>query len=289
MDDFRDGPGIWGTLLGMDVIRALRRTGGAGRRRNLPGITRTQLTRAVQRGDVLQPLPGLYALPDCAPAVLAATAVGGVLSCASAAADRGLPVLDVIRPPHVTAARGTVRRWPRTVVHRRDVPHDGVRTDLLQTVLDCLRCCPPHEGVAIADHALRHELLSVEDLRNARERLHPNDSLRARIALVDGRAMSPPESWARVHLVLAGFTLDVQVPVAGVGWVDILIDDWLVVEIDGVRYHREPLAFADDRRRDRAAYPGGRVVIRFPAREVLHEERFVREVRAVHEAGRPRG
>lgn len=273
----------------MDVIEALRRAGGAGRRRNLPGITRTQLTRAVQRGVVLEPGPGVFALPEAEPGLLAARGVGGVLSCASAAADRGLPVLDLARRPHVTAPRGTVRTWPKVVVHRRDVPHDGLRTDLLQTVLDCLRCCPVHEGVGIADHALRHELLTVDDLRIARTRLSTKDPARERLALVDGRSMSPPESWARVHLVLAGFDVDIQVLIAGVGWIDLIIDGWLIVEIDGVEYHRESLAFADDRRRDRTAYPGGRVVIRFPAREVLHEERFVEEVRSVHRAGRPRG
>ncbi len=269
-------------------METLRRAGGAARTRRLRSVPRRTLERAVAAGLVERPEAGLYHLPNCDPAALAAAAVDGVLSCASAAVDRGLPVLGVARPVHVTASRGTTRTWPRTVVHRREVSHDGRRTDLLQTLLDCLRCCEAHEGVAIADHALHHDLVSQTELAAARRSLHPSDPVRALLDLVDGRSMSPPESWARVFLVLAGFAVDTQVFIDEVGWIDILVDGWLVVEIDGSEYHRESKAFANDRRRDRAAYPQGYVVIRFPAVEVLRRETFLQEVRRVHAAGPPR-
>lgn len=39
-----------------------------------------------------------------------------------------------------------------------------------------------------------------------------------------------------------------QVWVASVGWVDLVVDGWLVIEVDGYATHRE--AFGEDRRRD---------------------------------------
>jgi very-short-patch-repair endonuclease len=174
------------------------------------------------------------------------------------------------------------------VIHRRDVTHDGRRTDVLTTVVDSLRCAPAHEGVGIADFAVRHDLVTMADLSRAGAALGANDLARRRLGLVDPRAGSPPELWARVFLELAGYSVEIQVFVDEVGWVDIVIDGWLVVEIDGGEYHRFAPAFANDRRRDRAAYPQGRVVIRFPAMEVLREEYFLAEVARVHRAGPPK-
>lgn len=273
----------------MDVEEILRREGGAARSAVvLRSVTKHQLVRAVREGRVLSPAPGLFHLPGCARDVLAAAAVGGVLSCLRAARDHGLPV---ITDPavHVTAPRGSRRTWPRTRVHRRAVEHDGHRTTLRQTVLDCLRCAPLHEAVGIGDHVLRLGSLTEADVAFLARDLHPSDPLRGRLALLDGRADSPPESWARVFLLVAGYSVKIQEELDGIGFVDLIIDGWLIVEIDGEEYHRRFGSFANDRRRDRAAYPQGCVVIRFPAVEVLRREYFLAQVAAVHAAGPPRG
>jgi very-short-patch-repair endonuclease len=269
------------------VIAALERVGGAARSADLP-VSRRSVQNAVVAGRVIKRAPGLVALPGCRDDVLAAVACGAVLSCLSAAKDHGLPVLGEPPRVHVTAPRGSERIWRRVEIHRRTVRHDGRRTDLLQTVLDCLRCAPVHEAVAIADHAVRHELLTMADLSRAGAGLGENDRARRRLGLVDPRAGSPPESWARVFLVIAGYRVDVQVFIDEVGWIDILVDGWLVIEIDGREYHAGERAFANDRRRDRAAYPQGYVVIRFPGAEVLRREYFLAEVERVHQAGPPR-
>lgn len=245
------------------------------------------MEKAVEGGYVFAPVPGLFTLPGCPEDVLAAAACNGVLSCLSAARAYGLPVIG--EPPvHITASRGSTLDWPRTTVHRRSVPHDGFRTDLLRTVLDCLRCAPVHEAVGIADHVVGSGLLTMADLSRAGAGLGTNDRARQRLALVDGRAGSPPESWARVFLERAGYRVEIQVFIDEVGWIDIMVDGWLVIEIDGRRYHAGDTSFTNDRRRDRAAYPQGYVVIRFPAVEVLREQYFLAEVARVHAAGRPR-
>lgn len=250
-------------------------------------MSRRAVEKAVATGAVVRPARGVVALPSCREDLLAAVVCGAVLSCLSAARDHGLPVI-ADPPVHVVAPRGSERVWAGAVVHRRDVPHDGRRTAVLQTVLDVLRCAPVHEAVAIADHAVRHDLVTMVELSRAGSRLRTNDRARRRLGLVDARAASPPESWARVFLELAGYHVEIQVFIDEVGWIDILLDGWLVVEIDGREYHERGKAFVNDRRRDRAAYPQGYLVIRFPGAEVLRQEYFLAEVARVHRAGPPR-
>lgn len=63
----------------------------------------------------------------------------------------------------------------------------------------------------------------------------------------------------------------------------------LVVEVDGRETHDTAIAFADDRRRDRALVAAGFTVLRFTWAEVVHEPALVaREVRAAIERLAPR-
>ncbi len=49
----------------------------------------------------------------------------------------------------------------------------------------------------------------------------------------------------------------------------------LVVETDGLRYHRTPAAQARDQRRDQAHTAAGRTRLRFSHHQVAHERRHV--------------
>ncbi|CAA9401714.1 MAG: hypothetical protein AVDCRST_MAG35-943, partial [uncultured Quadrisphaera sp.] len=73
------------------------------------------------------------------------------------------------------------------------------------------------------------------------------------LAAADARAASGIESLARVELVEAlrslGLTVEVQVGLRGVGAVDLLVDGWLVVELDGFAFHADRASYREDRRR----------------------------------------
>jgi very-short-patch-repair endonuclease len=70
------------------------------------------------------------------------------------------------------------------------------------------------------------------------------------------------ESAARVLLVTDGIGPVVsQLHVERVGWVDLVVDGWLVIEVDGYAVHRD--RFAEDRRRDAELVRQGFVVLRF--------------------------
>lgn len=71
----------------MDAETAVRDCGGAARFDRLMTLTdQRTLQNAVRAGALRKPAPGVYAVPDCPPQVLAAVAVRGIMSCHTAAA-----------------------------------------------------------------------------------------------------------------------------------------------------------------------------------------------------------
>jgi very-short-patch-repair endonuclease len=71
--------------------------------------------------------------------------------------------------------------------------------------------------------------------------------------------------------------------------VDFLVDDDLVVEIDGQRYHDNSEAFQSDRMRDQRLLAKGYRVVRFPAKQVLlNADEVAATVKRIAVA-RPRG
>lgn len=101
-------------------------------------------------------------------------------------------------------------------------------------------------------------------------------------ALASAGGQSPPETLARLSLVEAGYVPSEQVSFTNVGRVDLVINDCVVVEVDGRSYHSDPAAFVRDRRRDRVLTKDGFRILRFAASEVF-ADRFIvaREVAGV--------
>ncbi|MDO9398169.1 MAG: DUF559 domain-containing protein [Herbiconiux sp.] len=58
----------------------------------------------------------------------------------------------------------------------------------------------------------------------------------------------------RVSLLGRRVRVRSQVPIAGVGHVDVVVGDRLVLELDGYRYHSRKEDFEEDRRRDLALH-----------------------------------
>ncbi|WP_337062334.1 type IV toxin-antitoxin system AbiEi family antitoxin domain-containing protein [Kineococcus sp. G2] len=272
----------------MDVLQALERLGGAGRTGELTHVSRRALLRAVERGEVLRPARGVFALPRCERHHLAAVLVDGALTCASAARAHGLELLEPPGTPHIRCARGSRLTHPRVVVHRRGRPA-GVRVvDVLTAVLDCARCLPLPEAVAVCDSALRRGLLDADDLAAAVGHLHGTDPRVRLVAHADARADSLLESVVRVELRERGLLVEVQVTHDDVGRVDLLVGGWLVVELDGYAFHAARSAFRLDRRRGVELARQGRVVLRFTYEDVLRRrEWLIDAVVDVLAAGRP--
>lgn len=156
-----------------------------------------------------------------------------------------------------------------------------------ETVLGVARCADLVEAVVVLDGLLRHGLADHEELLALASRLPPNDRRRRPFALLDPASQSVLESAVRVGCVLRGLRVQSQVLVPGVGWVDLLVEGWLVVETDGRATHLQ--TFAQDRRRDSGTALAGGLTLRFGWHDVV--QRFEQTLDTVEEvalAG-PRG
>jgi very-short-patch-repair endonuclease len=273
----------------MDPLEALHECGGAARFECLrPKTSRRALRSAVAVGDVVRAARGVYATRDAHPDLVAAVALGGVRSCHTAAAALGLDLVDPPSRPHVTSPPGSRGTWPGTVVHRRKVRDLDGCTDPLTTVLDCLRCLPRRFALVPLDHALRRGLVTVTELQEAAARMNRNDPRRELVAMADPECGSALESVARVDLLDEGYHLRSQQVLEPAGRTDFVVDDWLVVEVDGFTFHSARERRDDDLRRDAELRRRGFVVLRFSWSQVVRQrEWWLGVVRDVHTAGRP--
>jgi len=264
----------------MDPIAALQHCGGAASytRMRALGVTAHALWRARVKGQVERLRRGSYALPDADLPMVAAVRLGGVLSCTSAARYLDLPVL-VAHEAHVTVPRAWGHsRGVAAKVHRRALipsEHDGVATSPVRTVLDCARELDVREAVVVADAAVRLGLaLRALQLAASVATGPGSGAIRRIIGLVDGRAESPIETCLRL-LALPLAVVDLQVPIAGVGRVDMLLDGWLVLEADRFEHHSTRAHYRVDRRRANALAEQGFVLVRFSYEDIVHRPDYV--------------
>lgn len=75
--------------------------------------------------------------------------------------------------------------------------------------------------------------------------------------------MSGTESKLRLACAAAGLSVELQASIAAVGQVDLLINGWLIVEVDSKRFHDGPTEQHRDRVRDGNAVLGNYGHLRF--------------------------
>ena len=276
----------------MEPVHAVMVLGGAARQGELlaHGVARRAVLRACHNGELLSLGGGAICLPGFERAALAlAVRLHAVVSCGTAAEHHHL---EIFGQPAVHLTRGkppTVRSPRGVVMHRRIVEADSRATTLRQTLLDCARCLEVPQAVGVLDSALRQRRVEPAELAAL---VPPSGNYAGRVAqvvaLTDPAAQSVLESQARVLLVLAGLgPVESQVHFERVGWVDFLVQGWLVVEVDGFAVHRD--SFREDRRRDAELTRQGLVVLRFTYDDLLRRPEWVLSVvRETLRAGRPR-
>ncbi|MDP9884802.1 very-short-patch-repair endonuclease [Sinomonas atrocyanea] len=265
------------------IVRALRENHGAARRSELlaAGVTRHDLVSAIRTGAVLRPARGILALPDADPLLVRCLTTNSLLTCVSAARRHGLWVLKEHEEIHLQRADGRLAS-DRAVVHRGSwaPAAPAARTaSVLDTVMHALHCLPDLEALVIVESALKKGLpmeLVASLLRGPR-----NGPARAVLAMVDRGADSPAETLAREHLRRAGFFVEPQVLVDGVGSMDHIVERCLDLEIDG-RTHQQPESRYSDYLRDGAAQARGFATLRVSYGDVVHRTaQVVRRVGAV--------
>jgi very-short-patch-repair endonuclease len=283
----------------MDVKAALQCCGGAARLYRLRrlGVTEYALRMAALTGRIKRIDRGSYALCDAPPAFLAAVALSGVASHATAAELHGLSVWQRPALPHVTIPRGGARSAADAVVQVSTLGPDDTEswrpiTSLRRTLLDCGRSLPLPEAVAVLDSAVHLGLIGCREFQDlaAAARGAGSANLRRAARHLDPEAASALESVLRIVLLACSGEVRSQVSIPGVGRVDFLIDGWLVIEADGFEFHADRESYRNDRRRATALATRGYVLLRFTWEDVrLRPKWVIDHVVAALRLGRPVG
>lgn len=298
------------SVRGVDIERQVRELGGAAGRGLLgrSGTVRREVDRLVREGRLVRHPGPCFAVPDADPDIVRARQFAASLTCLSAARAHGFDVWASPAETHLAVAHGRgnhrngALHGARVIVHREApalltaAPHPAVPGGCgplviapAEALARALRCLPEVAAIVAVDSALNRAACTVADIASLL--LGPGSpTAKAVLAECDGRSQSPAESVARVALRRAGFSVEANCFIEGVGYVDLLVEGKVVVECDGYAYHADLRAFAGDRRRDRALQVDGWVVLRFPAGEVLRDPAAVVAcVRAVLESRLPSG
>lgn len=265
------------------VTSSIRRLGGLASTAELhkDGHPRTAIASAVRSRAIYRVRQGWYVTPDIAPEAREAARVGGRLSCVSGLRLHGCWAAPEPRL-HVLVASNACRLRTRTdsrvrlvdaarpdvVVHWRDsISSARLLLDPLDCALDMIACQPAVFTAATCDSLLRVR----PDLRSEWRALVASAPRRARrhLELVDGICESGTETMLWHRMQPYHFPVRRQARIPGIGRVDFLVGERLVIEVDGFEYHSDPKQFEADRRRDARLSARGYRVLRFSYRQVM--------------------
>lgn len=281
-------------------MAALERLGGTARAADLLRLTtRRRLRRAVARGLVLTPSRGQYCLPTAGTASAAAARLTAVVGLRSAAAHHGWELAAQPDVPELMVRRGRrlspVQR-AGVSVHWANLAPDQVEggvTTPVRTVVDCARMLAFPEALAIADSALRHGDVTLDELAAVDVRGAGADAVRRVLRHADGRAANPFESVLRAMCLDAGLDVEPQAPIdLGTGLIrpDLVCRRLrVVIEADSWTFHASRRAHRRDCARYNLLVLRGWRVLRFTWEQVMHEPAYVTWVLAelTRPVGRP--
>jgi very-short-patch-repair endonuclease len=242
------------------------------------GYTRHGVVTAVREGRLRPIIRGWYAAPDAPADVVRALQLGGRAGCVTALAAFGawLPPetgLHVAMPPSASGRRLTLSSPPDVTVHW----HGGAAaigssfaiSPPEPSIRHLVDCQPPWFAVAVLDSLLHRRIMSSNRLMSLLSTSSPAAAELGR--LVDGRSESGIESIARCRLALAGIPSTPQVVVPGIGRVDLLVGEWLAIELDGREFHAQEASFSRDRRRSNLLHRDGKIVLQFDYAGVVYD------------------
>jgi very-short-patch-repair endonuclease len=255
------------------------------------GLTENEIKTRVARGRLHRLWRGVYAVgrPQL---TRHGWWMGAVLSCGpsavlshgSAAALWAIRAKGPIRPIDVSVRSDVFRRRKDVRLHRRSFgsPRDLTRRDGIpvtspaRTLIDLATVIEPGPLEAAVNEADKLGLVDPDELRAANDEHVGIDGVAALRKLLDRRTfqltdselerrflrlvrragLSPPRTRERVN----GFRVDFFWPELG-----------LVVETDGLRYHRTPFQQGKDRLRDQAHIAAGLTALRFTHSQIAHQ------------------
>lgn len=216
------------------VVDLVAERGGVARTPTLleAGVSRHELSSALNSGAVLRVRRGWVALPGADMYLVAAARTGVVLTCVTQAQRLGLWVMDASRP-HVAAGSHSGRlptekatvHWARPAVPR----HPDSLVDPVENVLITVASCRPfEEALVVWESAFNKRLVSKKSMSRL-----PLSGAAARICEVATPfSDSGLETFVLVRLRWLPIAVVPQVWIEGHA-VDFLIGERLILQVDG--------------------------------------------------------
>lgn len=254
------------------------------------GFNAREIEHRVARGRLHLVMRGVYAVGWSQMtrkrrwmAAVLACGDGAMLSHGSAAAHWRIAT-ERSGAVDISVCRRTRLRRPGIRVHARhrlgesDISwYEGIPvTGIVQTLIDVATELNPMAVERVVNEADKLDLVDPERLRSALANYEGEPGVRLLRSILDTRTFRLSDSDLEILFrpiaaeaglplpltkqVVNGFEVDFFWPALG-----------LVVETDGLRYHRTPSAQARDARRDRAHLLAGMTPLRFTHYEVKHE------------------
>ncbi|CAG7844571.1 hypothetical protein USB125703_00807 [Pseudoclavibacter triregionum] len=238
------------------------------------GLPREEAKAAVRRRGLTRLRPGWFAAAGADPEACRAVAAGGALTCVDALKRLGCWV-----PPSASGLHVRFADRAPTAAHPSLATHVMPRSTGVKPVLAaidpadlaaiCLvRCIPRDDAVAVFDSALR---LGAIDAGSLDRVLRASQAGGLIAEALDPSAESGIESYLRLLLRRLRLDFAVQVRIVGVGRVDFLVGDRLVIEADGRAWHSQPAAIQLDADRANALRRLGFDILRFTYADIIHE------------------
>ncbi len=241
------------------------------------GVSRTTLRRAVDAGAMERLREGVYAHPGVSGDARVAALHGGMVGCISAARALGLWVMPFTGVHVMLAMRGRAHSHPgcECVAHRTTRPIVlGGRSGVGDALLSVLGCQGEEAFVTSLESALRQRRLSANQLTRLRRRMPAARRWLLDFARAD--ADSGLETLLRFRLHAYGVEMRSQVAIPGVGRVDFVLGDRLIIEVDGRGNHADRPRRHKDLVRDAIAAGLGFETLRFDYAMIMHDWPTVR-------------
>ncbi|WP_293699011.1 hypothetical protein [uncultured Agrococcus sp.] len=273
------------------LIDDVRGLGGAAPRDRLKalGYTSKALSKAVRAGIVLAVGRKWLVLPDADSRIRTALEHRGLVGGAAAlqsygiwVTQSGLHVVAVKRKAHLGPLEPDVQRVQSEF---RVDPSAPWRVTVLDALVQYCRRADRFDVIATVDSALHRRALNSAGLEALRRRLPAR--CREWLDRVNGDAEAGTESILRVACEDEGWCVQIQVSYRG-GRLDLVIDGWLCIEVDGSEFHDVGKQASRDRRRNTQLVRDGYRWHRFGYADVVHRlDETIEVIRILLRQGRP--
>lgn len=218
------------------------------------GATKRSLASAVESGRLVHVMRGRYACAHLDSDAITAAQAGALIDCVSALArhDKVWSGIESATGLHLRAhphqhveviSPGTRLHW--SIQH--SVPLHPLEASPVDVLLQAMDCLPPTDALACLESAL-HEGYLDENGLGVLLHLAPL-RMAATLRRLDRGAQSGFETIVRIAIVDAGYRVRTQVPIPGTSDSDLLVEDCVVIETDGQKFHG-PERFIADRTKD---------------------------------------